>query len=727
MTNNTNLEKYLSTATAGLEGDRELRLDVQAELRTHLEARLRDAQADGLTGPAAEEQALKTMGSALDLAGELAAANRRRMKLRAVIRNFARWCLVPAAVVVACLCMPYENGRLLNRLKSDLELHRVETLTPPPFSTISETNKLILSGDQTRTGRAAQQRAIWERWPDDKVYLHNYLTYLAAEDHTTSSEAAFAAFSAEIAKLQPLDPDNARFEYLLAGKLLEQAGEFKSEPVKNPPPGGKSHQAMFVIKDRQKLDRAMALLKTALAKPFFRTHTPEMTKRRDAMFRPPTTMAENLYQLYRYAGISLPDIVPHLSLAKASVYYGERLAAEGRLAEAGVYLDAYKTMIAQMNRDSFTLIEQLVIGAMAGFAAERVPPIYEQMGQPEKAAMAKAEAVALQAPAKEFKDRRKNRNNSELVLIKEHGALLAFFMLPSLGELVSIGDLAPGRELDFVIAEQFAMAGVSVLLFGCMMACLAATLYRRFRHRGAPPLLLLPTLAGTLRIIGFGILLPLLAYYLLTRYLPGAGRDFSIVLAFPKLAAELCFLLLAMFWITTSLAERQVRRRCRELDLPVPPPLRTTGWLVAEAALFAAFLLACVFSFPGTTDSRSAMVLAGGLAAAAVLLECTREIMSQRQERKSREQCRLYYGTRTRSLIPVCALAMILLSVASSPFLRFEERRLVREDNVCGLDADGGFTIVEARVTKRLRDGVQAALDNINRNPREPAAGKAKP
>ena len=85
--------------------DPELRLDVRAELASHIEELTASFQAEGKTPEESVELALKAFGSPADIAGDLAAANRGRMRLRALARLAARALLVPAAVVLAvALC-----------------------------------------------------------------------------------------------------------------------------------------------------------------------------------------------------------------------------------------------------------------------------------------------------------------------------------------------------------------------------------------------------------------------------------------------------------------------------------------------------------------------------------------------------------------------------------------------------------------------------------------------
>ena len=71
------------------------------------------------------------------------------------------------------------------------------------------------------------------------------------------------------------------------------------------------------------------------------------------------------------------------------------------------------------------------------------------------------------------------------------------------------------------------------------------------------------------------------------------------------------------------------------------------------------------------------------------------------------------YGSLARTLIPVVALTLILVSVCSRPYLRLEERRLLQNDSVMGVDRNGGFTAVESRLTQRLKSEIQKAADSL--------------
>jgi hypothetical protein len=66
-------------------------------------------------------------------------------------------------------------------------------------------------------------------------------------------------------------------------------------------------------------------------------------------------------------------------------------------------------------------------------------------------------------------------------------------------------------------------------------------------------------------------------------------------------------------------------------------------------------------------------------------------------------------GTLSRSLIPVFALAALLLSVCAQPILHAQERHLVQAEST-RVDGGVGFTSVEARLVQGLRETTLQAM-----------------
>lgn len=713
-------DEFLTAVTSGLKGDRELQLDVQAELRSHIEEYRREAEGNGATPDAAAEQAVQAMGPIADVAAGLEQANRRRMRLRALVRLAAQWLLAPLAVAVAVLTTDWGGFLAVRGLSNDFAIDVPFVDHSPSLfrhRTLTSDERLVLKGDETKPTQLARQKAIWDRWPENKVYLHNYVTHLQTESsfQGPTPDQASAALDAELARLQARDPDNARFDYLRAGLLLKQAVEDKQCEVKDAD-GKIKIEYETLIKDRAALDQAMALFKAGLKKPEFRRYTREMAVEQLAILGQPTSLGERVAQVGLLAGLLLPDIAHLRNLERKAIFYGELLAGEGRREEADVFLRAHLRFAPQINNDAFVLIDVLVVSAIAGYG-DRAAGVYEKLGDKAAAERFRAESAPLAAPVKQWKEQWMQAVKSSAEdwenTLKRQGSIMAGMLLPTLGEgeYPAPDQLKPGRMVEYVVAEGMALIILSVALFVVMfLAALAAIYYRWIRAGRIASILLLPESGELARLLAVGVLLPLLGYYLVTRWWPWAAREeMNVGLGIVPFVMQLHAVLFAMIGLTLVLARRRVRRRCRQLQLPVPPPSHRL-WALAGWGLVV--LLTLPGLWPGhvwvSLWAREACSWVCGAVVLALVLGSLGYAIS-RDVRFGRS-CAAYYGSLMRTVIPVIALALILVNLCSRPYLRHAERRWLAQDTVTALDSSGGgLTVIESRLTQRLKAEIQQA------------------
>ena len=93
-----------------------------------------------------------------------------------------------------------------------------------------------------------------------------------------------------------------------------------------------------------------------------------------------------------------------------------------------------------------------------------------------------------------------------------------------------------------------------------------------------------------------------------------------------------------------------------------------------------------------------------------MLVAAVVRVMARRREHGD---YRLFRAIMLRSLIPVYALALILVSLTARPYLRFEERRWVAQDTLVNLPPGGGFTALETRLTERLKAEMTRAAASL--------------
>ena len=712
------IAQLAADATAGLRDDAELRADVRAELASHIEEAAAAHEAAGRSPDEAVELAVKAFGPVAEVAAGLVEGNRRRMKRRALARLAVRALLVPAAVVatlVVCSRLVPLRGALaaigfLGGGWCDGQAWSLDSVAPG----LPEDKAFVLHGDAARPTDAERQRSIWEAQPQSRMWFGNYITHLVPEHQGAGSTAPLERVERELRRGEQLDPDNARYNVLLAGLWAERAVELQEERTETMPDDTKRPWHRLVVKDRARLDRAMAELLKGVGKPYYRTYSDDVLRERLGLVAPVRRFEEQIARIAWAAGILLPDCAVQRELARVAPLYGEMLVAEGRGAEGQRLLDAWYPLVQKYNDDAFTLIELLVGRAVVRLGEQYGAAAYERLGEAELAERTRRRAQRLARPFKGYLERRRAGASEafERELLRS-GSLLDGMLFPALDpEVLHEIDLAPSRQLEHVLVEQAGVSVYLVALVGLMALSAAAVVRWRWAlGPSAAPMLLLPEWRTLARVLVVGVLLPLGLYYVYTRWSGAAGREFGLRYLGHRLLLELVLLGTTIGLLARSMATGAIRRRCEALGVEVPPRAarwrRVAVW-VGVAALWGLCLATRTDRMLGGPWMRSPVVWGTGVVAAggAVVL-AVRFVYGRRGYGR-------YCATAARSLVPVFAAAALVLAAAAQPYLRASEVRLLRADSSLTSSSEFiSFTRAEAMMVERLKAAVRQAADEL--------------
>ena len=256
------------------------------------------------------------------------------------------------------------------------------------------------------------------------------------------------------------------------------------------------------------------------------------------------------------------------------------LIAEGKAAEAAPYLGAWEILGRQVTEDSFTLIDVLVASAIFKDAEQTIPPLYRQIGREAEAERTAARAALIAKPVTDWREQKNLARKQETQtaeqrqdeqLLEERAGVLASMLLPALGQWPAAEEYAPGRMLEYVVFTEFVIAVIlGALLLTLFASYLLALRWRVFRPAGEPPPpILMPDLVTLFRILMLGVILPLALFYVVTRFVPGSGHEYSRSVGMHKLAAEFGLLAVALGTLPILMTVGQVQRRCRALGVPI--------------------------------------------------------------------------------------------------------------------------------------------------------------
>ena len=235
----TRFTDLLNAATLGLKDDPELRCAVKSELSDHLEESVRQLAAEGHSELESRELAINAFGSPLEVSGKLLAVNKRRMKLRALVRLTLRALLVPAALLSAL----YLAWAMLSQTQQELSVMKgcdfeYATTAKNSGAQIAEALEWVpglpalpLQSAQPAWDRQftdANIQALWQKDPANKVYFAHYASYASGNrfnhfDNKLNPQQPIEAYFNLMRDGERIDPGNALYNYLSCEALLSAA------------------------------------------------------------------------------------------------------------------------------------------------------------------------------------------------------------------------------------------------------------------------------------------------------------------------------------------------------------------------------------------------------------------------------------------------------------------------------------------------------------------------
>jgi len=580
---------------------------------------------------------------------------------------------------------------------------------------LTEEERFLFEGDTSREEQHEKQRAIWEAQPTNRVYLGNYLTWLAAGPGQLTNRLDYCR--EELAAAREMDPDNARLDYLEAAWVFRTAAKIASEQVGVDEEGNQLTKYSLEVRDRAALDAAMAVLLRGGAKPHLKRYSADMLSEQLDVLGPPRRLIEFLRRITVAASVLLPDLSEYRTLSRASRLYAELLIAENKPDQAQPFLEAWHPLTVHLAEDSFTLIDILVVGALAADAEKSVPPLYRTIDLDEDADRVAALASSLARPVLNWRQQRETAQEDDdpqhregEKLLRERGGVLVMMLLPALGVWPDAADYTANRMLEYTAATLMLLAVLCLAFLVDMVFCLAVTLRWRVRcpDPAARPLLLIPDLRTLARILVLGVLVPLGVFLLITRFLPMSGHAFSVKVGAHKLIAESTLLLVTLILLPIAMTAAHVRQRCQALGVTTHPwYARYVRWPLGLGVVSLVLIWLC----PATSDE--AVQVFAGIAAAVVGLSLgIGALLCLAQGIAGQPSFGQFYGTCFRTLIPMLALVIIVLGLTAKPLLVSAQARYLAGDTLL-VDPDRpGFTRVENDLVEHLRG---ETLREINR------------
>ena len=786
-------EQLAAEAASGLQSDRELYLDVKEELRAHLEEKADRFAREQHDAAECVALAKQSFGSPLDVAAELLAANRGRLRLRAALRLAFAALIVPAAILLALYAGYWRIARVQVILSQfDLAVwhdYGLNSLKLPKLPLLGINRETAATGPKLLNelyGKGNNAPTILHYWelhrnePDGPMY---YALYALFADN--SHEASYVA---AMRRGEQIEPQNALYNVLLANYYLNTGVLPIDNKVKKP------HEIPTDdLLDRRTFELGNAEVLKAAGKPYLHTYQGVILQKRLNALPPAQFTEDYLNRLCISASVLFPYYSKFRNLARTIPGCARLLIAENRPREAEAMMDAWKPLTRQILHDDTdsTLIQKLVALAIGTLLSHESACVYDQLGATEKARDARATYTRFIEAKARFLQMDTGLGTKDL--LKKSGSALGSMWGMSIYEEPgapppTARDLTPNRMLEHVLIEEAATNAITLLLLLALLGTLlqGALWLIRCRRAAAVPILLMPPARVLLRALALGLLLPMLLYWGYSRLPIIGGREYGWGYMWPRFSVELLLLAIMLLWLPARLLRKYIRQRCEELNVALPSVRdeRISVWVartvgLGTLALITILTMAIVNINEDKIGTWSFIILLISLAlliygALYILLrrEC-RQYLSDLVRKipliyarlimlttlialllvvipclihenydpiwhgitvllpaimgvailiaacrfvyRRRREYGLYYGTLARSLAPVYAGAILLLTLLVQPCLLYSEAYWLRHDPlVFGYLASNharvGCSVLEAQACDRLEQLTDKAL-----------------
>ncbi len=534
---------------------------------------------------------------------------------------------------------------------------------------LSASQRLLIFGDSSQPTRTGRMKALWDSEPENPAYFGEYAKAYLSDNNALPPDFLETA--------RRIDPRNSWFTYLAAA--VESKGSVeKRAQSKAARDAGEART--WDIRDKAKLERAIALIHEARFQPECRDYVKELARQRIEIL-PRNNPTDNLHSIAYVAGTSAPDIISMRHLTDAISAKGWTLGEEADATGLKSLIedsDAFVTALAGIEVSN--MIEILVFKVCADGTSKELGAAAAKLGLA-------ADATRLADIHRRFQEHKTARETRKATPDRTgpaaNGALLASLSLPMMARQMvappslTDDDVKPGRLADHELFARASSIGAWILLM-VLFCGVAGYRYRSpvLIRRLAKRMEALMRPADWVWLLAAGLLLPLAYVMILNRLTPLGGRHLGLQSTLMLLPAA-HFLGLTVLMILVPVLVTRWRLAKRAAAFGFTNGRSWTAWIaVASAVAFIPVVgwSACALSETGLAVA-AALILMPTLWLFAVTL---RAIFSKPSKL-------LHRSTSARVLLPVLATAMLLM-VALVPIYKAAGQRWFERDTLIRLD-----------------------------------------
>lgn len=528
------LREFAGMCSKSLSDDVALRQEVEEELLDHLE----DAYEEELQN-ATEEEALsntfKRFGSPEEISRQLVESNAARLSQNARIRRAVKWLLVPLMVVGVLFCIDVRG------ILASVTL--LKTMRPSWFEhnpgsddhwslrwdvnlktrKLSDYEQSLFDYYYGKGDRLEILSRLYEVHRDDAM-----LCAILALELSQSKAKMQEMFPEVIANGRKIDPSNALYDYLESLMLMRDGCELPPPSLNWLKPRNEDDVSVenYVIKDRGKLDKAIAIYRQGVSKGKLNTYGDGLWKRIQGMLKIREDLLGGMQMIDFRSKEQLLFWAIVRKIQRYVVTYCDILRVEGNNANAIELLATCRPFLSQyLNLDNIHYVEIL------GFFR-----ISAELLNCAKRLEATDEIAAWQTIVDSEKERRAMLQSNHSYMVAS--GLISGMALLFSTESTDIKEWTIERRLE---AAAFDSASIALACL-CLLVVIAifGVDVLAMRIGGRRPFLFIMSQSLYKDLLIKGLLLPTLIYFMLTYITAGKGGPWFILQVIPF--AYLCLL-----------------------------------------------------------------------------------------------------------------------------------------------------------------------------------------
>ncbi|QSH42335.1 permease prefix domain 1-containing protein [Lentisphaerota bacterium ZTH] len=710
------LDRFLDQLTAGLKADRELRMEVRQELATHIMDRYEDNLRMGLSDAESYEQAIKAFGNILELSDQLTEANMERMSSKSKFYRTCTALLIPALVICAFV-MYFPGANIIKGMACVIKDKHGEQIFFDIFSDLEQADRsdssrftaaqrLILYGDLSHKNKSDRLKAVCDEFPQNKAFHAEYTGFLVSEtDHYDKNNKEIRN-AVKVGK--EIDPNNALYNYILANYLFSRSCnmEYSAKTVIG---------TRLKITNRTAFDQALEEYHKGTQKKFYRNYAKELTLKRMQIFGKSYHFLDNLYFLVQNA--KEPD--PHVNyMCHIPVFvwtYAYQQAEAGNKVNVLKAVAPYKSYINQLSSGTNTLAGQSSAARLCADGARFIPEIYKRTGLKKQAAevqniLSNTAQKIRTAIKKELKESSSQSIRSYMPWVT------SVFCHYYSWDKFSRQQLLNGMAIEYIFAAKYWVVVMNTVLLMMIIGYIAAA-FHYHRITGQKAVLLAPSARFIGKMLFFGVFIPVVTFFLVSNIHFLSGQNINIACNYPKFILQCLLLLAVILCIISTMIRNHISKRCTELDIRAANNDKTTLFLKFKYAFFIVLTTMAYFPLEFFTgnDIEVYKTAAWQLGVTGVififlfaLAAAVRSVIKLRKDKAAA----IYYGSYAKTMVPVLALAVIVITAVIIPAIDLREQLLVKQDEAV-YSSEGYYFPGELKLINFMKEAISSGLNKL--------------